>query len=90
MLPVTFVLCTLVLGAHLMLVLGFDCEYKGQKFMAGENLHLQDECALFTCHSPVLSSTLSCPSVVRALPCRKLKGDVSKPFPECCPRLDCS
>ncbi|XP_034115183.1 uncharacterized protein LOC132797166 [Drosophila nasuta] len=67
MLPVTIVLCSLVLGAHLILVLGLKNDLEG----GANNVVVEsDECKEDDC--PCATSSLGCPAVVRALPCKQI------------------
>ncbi|EDW86278.1 uncharacterized protein Dwil_GK17235 [Drosophila willistoni] len=85
---VTFVLCILVLGAHSLLVMAVDCESGGHKLKVGESYKPADRCVQYTCTAPGSITGKTCASAASLKPCRIVQ-DVTKPFPQCCPKFEC-
>ncbi|TDG40711.1 hypothetical protein AWZ03_012868 [Drosophila navojoa] len=84
----TIVLLIVVLGAHSLLVLG-DCLFGGMNLKAEESYSLPGECVQFTCQAGGAMTGKICPSVGSLRwPC-KMVEDTKKPFPLCCPYIDC-
>ncbi|KAH8364948.1 hypothetical protein KR200_005236 [Drosophila serrata] len=85
---VTFVLCLLVLGAHSLLVFAADCEIASQKLSAGQTYSPPGRCLQYTCQGPKSLIAKTCPSIQSLKPC-KMESDLTKPYPDCCPKFNC-
>ncbi|XP_034140000.1 venom toxin OcyC11 isoform X1 [Drosophila guanche] len=84
----TFVLCLLVLGAHSLLALAVDCDFEGHKLNTGESYKPNGQCMQYTCEGPKQLIGKNCPMEAHRKRC-KLVGDVTKPYPQCCPKFQC-
>ncbi|KAH8295585.1 hypothetical protein KR018_006226 [Drosophila ironensis] len=85
---VAIVVCLLVLSTHTFMVSAADCTIAGKKLNRGESYKPPERCIKYSCEGPGKLQATTCPSVAALKPC-KMVSDVSKPYPECCPRFDC-
>ncbi|XP_002134022.3 venom toxin OcyC11 [Drosophila pseudoobscura] len=85
-----FVLCLVFLGTHSQLVQTVDlgCEFRGLKLLRGQSYQPADQCMQYTCQDAKLMVGKACPLVAGPKRC-KLVSDATKPYPKCCPKLQC-
>ncbi|XP_065366238.1 venom peptide Pc-like [Calliphora vicina] len=84
---ILLVLCTVL--AVFALAQADECKFEGHVMKVGETYSPTGECIEYSCVGPNSITGKTCPEFQTGKSCKRIAGDSSKPYPQCCPKPEC-